>query len=126
MPPVKQRGLGKPKNTKKTIGRIVQYMGKFKALWILVFLCVIINSGASLVGSYLIKPAINNYIIPMVKAAASGQPVTDMMASFGQLLIGVLILFLVGVLASWGNQRLMLYISTSYRIRPHINNSIVF
>ena len=30
MPP--QKGFGKPKNAKKTIGRILQYMGKFKAL----------------------------------------------------------------------------------------------
>ncbi|MCR5187775.1 MAG: ABC transporter ATP-binding protein/permease [Treponema sp.] len=126
MPPVRQRGLGKPKNTKKTIGRIIQYMGKFKALWFLVFLCVILSSGASLVGSYLIKPAINNYIIPMVKAAAAGQPITEMMAGFGRLLVGVLCLFLVGVFASWGNQRLMLYISTNllFNVRTDLFNRL--
>ena len=59
MPP-RNKGFAKPKNAKKTIGRIIQYMGKFKALWLVVFLCVIISSGASVIGTYLIKPALNN------------------------------------------------------------------
>ena len=111
MPP--QKGFGKPKNTKKTIGRILQYMGKFKALWLVVFLCVIVSSGASVIGTYLIKPALNNYIIPMI-----GQQHPDF-AGFARLLIGVLILFGVGVFASWCNSRLMIYISTNllYNVR---------
>ncbi len=113
MPPVKTRGLAKPKNTKKTISRFIKYMGKFKALWLLVFLCVILSSAASLAGSYLIKPAINNYILPMVEALAKGQAITELMTNFAKLLIGVLCIFLLGVLASWCNQRLMLYISTN-------------
>ena len=111
MPP--QKGFGKPKNAKKTIGRILQYMGKFKALWILVFLCVIINSGASVIGTYLIKPALNNYIIPLI-----GQQHPDF-SGFAKLLIGVLCLFAVGAFASWCNSRLMIYISTNllYNVR---------
>lgn len=59
MPPMRQKGFGKPKNAKKTIARILQYMGKFKALWLVVFLCVLTSSGASVIGTYLIKPALN-------------------------------------------------------------------
>ncbi len=126
MPPVRTRGLGKPKNVKKTIGRLIAYMGKFKALWFVVFLCVIINSGASLIGTYLIKPAINNYIIPMTKAAMAGESIAPQMADFARLLIGVLVLFLVGVLASWCNQRLMLYISTNllFNVRTDLFNKL--
>lgn len=111
MPP--QKGFGKPKNAKKTIGRILQYMGKFKALWLVVFLCVITSSGASVIGTYLIKPALNNYIIPMV-----GHQNPDF-SGFARLLLGVLALFGVGVLASWCNSRLMIYISTNllYNVR---------
>lgn len=125
MPP-RNKGFAKPKNAKKTIGRIIQYMRKFKALWLVVFLCVIVNSGASLVGSYLIKPAINNYIKPMVDAAAASQDIAPMMAGFAQLLIGVLILFIVGVIASWCNQRLMLYISTNllFNVRKDLFNRL--
>ncbi|BDC92856.1 ABC transporter ATP-binding protein [Treponema bryantii] len=113
MPPVRNKGFGKPKDAKKTIGRILQYMGKFKALWLVVFLCVIISSGASVIGTYLIKPALNNYIIPMI-----GSQNPDF-TGFAKLLIGVLCLFGVGVLASWCNSRLMLYISTNllYNVR---------
>ena len=113
MPPMRQKGFGKPKDAKKTIGRILQYMGKFKALWLVVFLCVIISSGASVIGTYLIKPALNNYIIPMI-----GSQHPDF-TGFAKLLIGVLCLFGVGVLASWCNSRLMLYISTNllYNVR---------
>ena len=113
MPPMRQKGFGKPKNAKKTIGRIFQYMGKFKALWLVVFLCVIVNSGASVIGTYLIKPALNNYIIPLI-----GQQNPDF-SGFAKLLIGVLCLFVVGVFASWCNSRLMIYISTNllYNIR---------
>lgn len=113
MPPMRQKGFGKPKNAKKTIGRILQYMGKFKALWLVVFLCVVTSSGASVIGTYLIKPALNNYIIPMI-----GQQNPDF-SGFARLLIGVLILFCMGVLASWCNSRLMIYISTNllYNVR---------
>lgn len=113
MPPVRNKGFAKPKDAKKTIGRILQYMGKFKALWLVVFLCVLVNSGASVIGTYLIKPALNNYIIPLI-----GQQNPDF-SGFAKLLIGVLCLFGVGVLASWCNSRLMIYISTNllYNIR---------
>ncbi len=113
MPPMRQKGFGKPKNAKKTISRILGYMGKFKALWILVFLCVIISSGASVIGSYLIKPALNDYIIPLI-----GHENPDLMG-FAKLLLGVLCLFLLGVTASYCNSRLMLYISTNllYSVR---------
>ena len=111
MPP--QKGFGKPKNAKKTIGRILQYMGKFKALWLVVFLCVLVSSGASVIGTYLIKPALNNYIIPLI-----GKQNPDF-SGFARLLIGVLCLFGVGVIASWCNSRIMVYISTNllYNVR---------
>lgn len=120
MPPMRQKGFGKPKNAKKTLGRIFGYMGKFKALWIVVFLCVIISSGANVIGSYLIKPALNDYIIPLI-----GQQNPDLMG-FAKLLIGVLCLFIVGALASWCNSRLMIYISTNllYSVRCDLFSSL--
>ncbi len=111
MPP--RRGFQKPKNAKHTIKRILGYMGKFKVLWIFVFICVLINSLSGVIGGYLIKPALNNYIIPMIGAENPD------FTGFAHLLLGVLVLFLVGVIASYCNSRLMLYISTNllYRIR---------
>lgn len=120
MPP--RRGFAKPQNAKKIISRLINYMGKYRLLWILIFLCVIINSGASIAGSYLIKPAINKYILPMMEVIAAGGTKADIAvtwAAFTRLMIGALCMFLVAVLASWVNQRLMLFISTKllYNIR---------
>lgn len=105
--PGRSRGFAKPQNAKKAIGRILEYMGKYKSLWILVFFCVLISSGASVIGSYLIKPALNNYIIPLI-----GKQNPDF-TGFAKLLIGVLCLFVFGTFASWCNSRIMIYISTN-------------
>ncbi|MBP5520123.1 MAG: ABC transporter ATP-binding protein [Treponema sp.] len=117
---MRQKGFAKPKNTKKTIGRILQYMGKFKALWLVVFLCVILSSGATVIGTYLIKPALNNYIIPLI-----GHQNLDL-TGFLHLLLGVLSLFCLGVIAAWCNSRLMIYISTNllFNIRCDLFNRL--
>ena len=107
MPPMKPKGFAKPKDTKKTISRILSYMGKFKSLWILVFLCVLVNSGASVLGSYLIKPALNDYIIPLI---GSQNP---SFVGFIRLLVIAFSLFIFGTIASYCNNRLMIYISTN-------------
>ena len=82
-------------------------MGRFKALWLLVLICVLVSSLTGVIGAYLIKPALNNYIIPMI---GSGNP--DF-SGFARLLVGVLAMFLLGTIASYCNSRLMLYISTN-------------
>ena len=88
-------------------------MGNYKFLWLVVLLCVLVSSGASVIGSYLIKPALNDYIIPMI-----GQQNPDF-SGFAKLILGVVCLFLLGVIASYCNSRLMIHISTSllFRIR---------
>lgn len=114
MPPVR-KGFAKPKNAKKTISRLLRYMGSYKYFWILVFICVLLSSGASVLGSYMIKPALNDYIIPLI-----GKQNPDF-SGFLKLLVGVLCLFLVGVLASWINNRLMLHISTNLLFRLRVD-----
>ena len=114
MPPVK-KGFAKPKNAKKTISRMMQYMGSYKYFWILVFVCVLLSSGASVLGSYMIKPALNDYIIPLI-----GKQNPDL-SGFLKLLVGVFCIFLVGVLASWINNRLMLHISTNLLFKVRVD-----
>ena len=114
MPPVR-KGFAKPKNAKKTISRLLRYMGSYKYFWILVFICVLLSSGASVLGSYMIKPALNDYIIPLI-----GKQNPDF-SGLLKLLAGVLCLFLVGVLASWINNRLMLHISTNLLFNVRID-----
>ena len=50
---------GKPKNLKKTIGRLLGYVGKYKVLLFVVLIFMMINTVASLVGGYMTRPIIN-------------------------------------------------------------------
>ncbi|MCQ2583524.1 MAG: ABC transporter ATP-binding protein/permease [Treponema sp.] len=116
MPPARSRGFAKPKDAKKTISRILKYMGTYKILWIFVFLCVVVSSGVNVVASYLIKPALNDFIIPLI-----GQKNPDF-SGFIKLLIAVLSLFILGVFTNWANSRIMIKISTNllFNIRTEL------
>ena len=100
------RGVQRPKHTKKTIARLFSYMGRYKALWPLVFLCVVISSLSSVAGTYLLRPALNNYIVPWI-----GHESPDL-SGFVRLIAIMLAIFASGAVASLIQQRLLLYIST--------------
>ena len=57
-------GYKRPKNTKKTILHLLRYLGRHKWMFGLVALLVLISTGANLMGTYLLKPLINRYIVP--------------------------------------------------------------
>lgn len=57
-------GYARPKNKKKTIRQLLHYMGIYKWSMVLVALLVCISSMANIMGTYLLKPVINNYILP--------------------------------------------------------------
>ncbi len=50
---------GKPKNLKKTIGRLLGYVGKYKVLLFVVLFFMMLNTAFSLVGGYMTRPIIN-------------------------------------------------------------------
>ncbi|MBQ3670728.1 MAG: ABC transporter ATP-binding protein [Treponema sp.] len=106
MPPIKMRGTQKPKNTKQTILRLASYMGKFKILWLVVFLCVVASSLSEVFGTYMIKPALNDYIIPLIKKENPD------LSGFIRLIVKVAAVYFVGVVAAFLNQRILLAIST--------------
>ena len=106
MPPVRRKGIQKPKNAKKTVKRLFGYMADFKALWVLVVLCVVVDAGANVAGTYLLKPALNNYIMPFIH-----QKDADLSA-FVRLLIFMGALYTAGAAGSYLNNRIMLLIST--------------
>ncbi len=53
------RAKGKPKDLKKTVGRILSYVSAYKFRLIMVFVCMALTTVASLCGGYLIAPIIN-------------------------------------------------------------------
>lgn len=50
---------GKPKDTKKTVGRLISYLTGYKLLIIFVLLCMLASTVLSLIGGYLIAPIID-------------------------------------------------------------------
>ena len=53
------RAKGKPKNLKKTVGRLLSYVGKYKLRLALVLVCMILTTISTLCGGYLLVPIIN-------------------------------------------------------------------
>ncbi|MCR5289361.1 MAG: ABC transporter ATP-binding protein/permease [Treponema sp.] len=116
MPPLRRHGGAKPKNTKKTLLRLCSYMAAYKWLWPLEFICVVISAGAGIFGTYLLKPIINNYIVPFI-----GRQNPDL-SVFMQLLAIMLFVYLLGAFCTWLNARIMIHISTNtlYTIRSDL------
>ena len=69
---------GKPKNLKKTIGRLLSYVGKYKVLLLIVFFFMMLNTVTSLVGGYLTRPIVNRlteYVGLKVDADSLSSPI---------------------------------------------------
>ncbi|MCI5522855.1 MAG: ABC transporter ATP-binding protein [Treponema sp.] len=127
MPPVKMRGTAKPKNTAKTIKRLIKYLGSFKFLLIVVFIAVVVSAAAQVASDYLLKPAVNDFILPLVRKAGEGAEITFAdFIPFLRLIQKMAVFFASGVIASWLNQRLMLHISSTvlYKIRTDLFNQM--
>ncbi|MBP3710223.1 MAG: ABC transporter ATP-binding protein [Treponema sp.] len=114
--PQEQKGYAKPQHTRNTLRRLFAYMLVHKALWVVVFMAVGISAAASVASSYIIKPALNDYIIPFV-----GKQHVDL-SGFIKMLMLTFAIFAAGSLASWVNARLTLHIATDvlYKLRVDV------
>lgn len=115
-----QRNFEKPKMTRATIKRLLAYMLRYKALLPLVVLCVAVSSLSGVASSYIIRPAINDFIVPLIGSQNPN------FTNFLFMLARMFAVFLLGVVATWGNSRLSLYISTQvlYQIRVDLFNHL--
>ena len=60
MPGPRRTDFKKPKNAKKTFGRILQYAGKSKFMLLAVFVMLIASTVCSVGASYWLKPILND------------------------------------------------------------------
>jgi len=58
------RGFERPKHARKTLTRLMQYLNKKKWALFIVIVLMLLSSSGMLVGTYFIKPLINNFILP--------------------------------------------------------------
>ena len=107
MPPMGPRGRGmeksKPKNTKAVIARLFKYVEKYKIHIIFAMICLVIHTLASLAGSYLLRPIINEYIIEgagLEKLAGLGM---------GLMVLGGI--YIVNVITTYLQSKLMVIVS---------------
>lgn len=85
----------KPKNLKKTFKNLLSYMGRHKLLLAVVAILVTISAASNLLGTYMLKPLINRYIVPGdLKGLIFGVAVTA-------------VIYLCGVLSAYGYSQTM-------------------
>lgn len=97
-------GGGKPKNTKETIKRLLSYIGEYKYWLVVVMFCMLCSTATSLVGSYILRPVINN----LVQADKTVEQRLSSLVSAIALMVGI---YLVGVVFTYIQQRLMMTVS---------------
>ncbi|MEN6315348.1 MAG: ABC transporter ATP-binding protein [Clostridiaceae bacterium] len=103
-------GGGKPKNTFAVISRLLAYIGRDKVKIPVVFACVLGSSLASLGGSYILRPVINNLVDPDKSA---GEKINN-------LVLGILIMagiYFTGVIFSYVQQRIMIEVSQNAMVK---------
>lgn len=94
----------KPKNTKKTLLRLLSYVTQKKALLIVVFILVLFSSIADIAGTYLLTPIINE-IGNMVSTGSRD------FSSIIKYLCALGVIYILGAVAQYTYSRLMLNVS---------------
>lgn len=95
---------GTPKNSRKTVKRLLGYLNEDKARMALAFFCVIVNTAASLAGSYMLRPIINRYIVPV---DGSRGDAAGLAGALGVLAV----IYGIGVGANYAQARVMLHVA---------------
>lgn len=138
------RGGGKPKNARKIIGRLLHYLKPYRFRLVAVALCMILSTATALVASYMMAPIINHLtrtllpdqvyemsaaealanrvITAFVEAVHTDFGVAPAFAYVLAALILLVCIYLVGILSSYLQGRLMLTVSqgTTQRIREDL------
>ena len=89
----------RPKNTRRTLMQMLSYLGRHKWYMLMIALLVTVSASASILGTYLLRPVINNYIIP------------GDIPGLVKMLILMGILYLCGALSCYAYNQMMVHIS---------------
>lgn len=85
----------RPRHLKRTLQKLLSYMGMHKMLLAAVAVLVTISAGANLLGTYMVKPLINRYIVPGdIRGLVLGVSITAL-------------IYLAGALSAWGYSQTM-------------------
>ncbi|MDL2225743.1 ABC transporter ATP-binding protein/permease [Eubacteriales bacterium OttesenSCG-928-M02] len=95
----RRQAIVKPKNTKQTTRRLLSYLKGSMGLFVLAMVLMVLSTGTSLVAGYMIRPLINDYIIP------------GDIPGLLWMLVGMAVVYVVGVVASFFQNRILISIS---------------
>lgn len=104
---------GKPKDLRGSIGRLLKYISRERALMITALVSALICTVTTLIASYLLRPIINRFIY-------YDPAETDLSGRIGGLaawLILLAVVYLISVVTQWLQQRLMLTASQRSLVR---------
>ncbi|WP_368233783.1 ABC transporter ATP-binding protein [Anaerotruncus rubiinfantis] len=104
--PHKQSAMQKPKNFKLSIAFVWGYLKRRKVLLILAGFMVFLNIGASLAGTAMLQPIIDNFLQPVHEITA-----TQRYAGLASGVLTLLCIYLVSVAASYLQSKLMLNVT---------------
>ena len=94
-----RHGFQKPKDLRGTLGKLMRYLGRYTHLLILVAVLLVTSSVCTVGGSYLIKPLINDYILP------------GDFPGLARMLAIMAAVYLTGAACSFGYARIMVHVS---------------
>ena len=111
-------GYQRPKNMGKTLGRLLGYITTRKWLLVLVVLCVIISSAASVAGTYLIRPVLNELV--------SDLPTAEKLTKLAKTLFTMLGIVMFGAVCSYAQSAIMAQLAQrgTARLRSDLFNKL--
>ena len=103
-------GFQKPKDLRSTVSKLLTYVGRSKWLLLLVAVCVVLSSLCSIFGAYLLKPIINDCIVP------------GDFERLGKMLFLMAAVYVTGSALSYSYSRIMVRVSqrTTHAIRAEL------
>ena len=99
------KGGAKPQNLKATVARLMGYVGRYRLRLVLVLLCILGNTIASVTASTFIKTLIDDYITPMI-----GQINPDFSGLLTQL-VYMACIYVTGMVCGFLYNRLMVVVA---------------
>lgn len=106
----RQTTYKRPKNAKKTLRRLAAYLGGHKLALAAVAVMVVISGLANVMGTYLLKPVINDYIVP------------GDMAGLARMVFFMALMYGAGALCTLGYNQLM--VRTAQKIVAQIRRDL--
>jgi len=92
-------GFRKPKDLRGTLVKLMRYLGRYQAHLVVVVVLLVVSSACTVGGSYLLKPLINDYIVP------------GDFPGLARMLCVMAAVYVSGTVASYGYARIMVHVS---------------